>query len=72
MNTGDNRMRSIRELSEALGMNNQVVWRYCHEGRIDAVRVGRNWKIPAKIFDLLVRGKITVRPKTEEKSDSAE
>jgi excisionase family DNA binding protein len=56
------RMRTIKELAEGLGMHAQVIWRYCRDGRIDAVKVGGRWRIPETVFEGIVRGDIQVRP----------
>lgn len=48
-------MRTPQELAAALGLKDQTVMKFCREGRIDHIRVGRLYRIPATEFDRVLR-----------------
>ncbi|HXF36593.1 MAG TPA: helix-turn-helix domain-containing protein, partial [Actinomycetota bacterium] len=42
---------TAREVAERLGVAPDTVTRWCREGRIPAVRPGRDWRIPASVIE---------------------
>lgn len=48
-------MRTPQELAAALGLKDQTVMKFCREGRIEHIKVGRLYRIPAQEFDRVLR-----------------
>ena len=40
----ENRVIGIREMSELLGVSRTTAWRMIRSGKVQAIRVGNNWK----------------------------
>ena len=48
-------MRTPQELATALGLKDQTVMKFCREGRIEHIKVGRLYRIPAAEFERVLR-----------------
>lgn len=48
-------MRTPQELAAALGLKDQTVMKFCREGRIEHIRVGKLYRIPATEFERVLR-----------------
>lgn len=48
-------MRTPQELATALGLRPQTVMKFCREGRIQSIKVGRLYRIPAGEFARVLR-----------------
>ena len=44
-------LHSVREVAERLGVHPETVRRLIHQGRLDAVRVGRVLRVDGRSFD---------------------
>lgn len=44
-------MRTPQQLATALGLKAQTVMKFCREGRIQSIKVGRLYRIPASEFE---------------------
>ena len=36
---------TVREVAEYLKLSRTTIWRWCHEGKLQAFKVGRSWRI---------------------------
>jgi excisionase family DNA binding protein len=45
---------SVREVAEQLGVHPETIRRHIHEGRLEAVRVGRLLRIPKEALETLL------------------
>lgn len=36
---------TVKEVSEYLKVSRTTIWRWCNEGRLEAFKVGRGWRI---------------------------
>jgi excisionase family DNA binding protein len=45
---------SVREVADELGVHPETVRRLIHEGRLDAVRVGRLLRVPRESLEVLL------------------
>lgn len=57
----DNRnpLYSVREVADALGVHPETIRRLIHDGRLDAVRVGRSLRVaPASLDGFLERQRV--------------
>ena len=36
---------TVREVAEYLKLSRTTIWRWCHEGKLQAFKVGRGWRI---------------------------
>lgn len=36
---------TVKEVADYLRVSRVTVWRWCHEGKLPASRIGRNWRI---------------------------
>ena len=36
---------TVREVAEYLKLSRTTIWRWCHEGKLKAFKVGRSWRI---------------------------
>ena len=48
--TGE-RLYSVREVAQRMGCARITVWRAIRAGRIPAVRIGHDWRIPASALE---------------------
>lgn len=48
-------MRTPQELAAVLDIKPETVMKFCREGRIKSIKVGRLYRIPAPEFDRVLR-----------------
>jgi len=56
---------SLAEAAERTGRHPEVLRRWCQEGRIPGVRIGRSWAVSAETVGLLMRHRGRSRPRLE-------
>jgi len=64
-------MLTPREAAEYLKVPIETIWRWCREGTLPAVKIGKYWRIPRRelVASLATAG--TGRKRTEEEESSA-
>lgn len=49
-----NELLTVKEVAQYLRVGQVTIWRWCQQGQIPALRVGRNWRIHRDdLFNLL-------------------
>ena len=59
------RLLTPAEVAEYLRISRRTVVRWVREGRLRAIRVGRQWRIPAEEVQRVVQKGLHVQPKEE-------
>lgn len=49
---------TVQEVADQLRVNRSTVWRWCVSGQLEAVQVGRSWRVPRQAVDEFVGGKL--------------
>lgn len=62
----------VQEVADYLRVSRNTVWRWCVSGKISAVKVGRNWRIPQTALDKLLEESTDLSPQltTSSKGDA--
>ncbi len=55
-NLGNVRFLKVSEVADALRVSRMSVYRLIHSGDLEAVRFGRNFRVPAPAVDAYLRG----------------
>jgi excisionase family DNA binding protein len=63
-------MYTVEEVAEYLHVSPQVLSRWIREGRVRALRMGRNWRIPPDEYAKILREGIP--PKSNEQEEDTE
>jgi excisionase family DNA binding protein len=48
---------SVEEVAEYLGVNPVTVYRWCREGRLPCVRIGKFWRVRQQVLDVFLHDK---------------
>jgi len=51
---------TVREVAEYLKLSRTTVWRWCNEGKIQAFKVGRGWRIHRSEVERIVGRNLNV------------
>jgi len=46
---------TVREVAEYLKLSRTTIWRWCNEGRLQAFKVGRGWRIHQSELERITR-----------------
>ncbi len=49
---------TVREVAECLKLSRTTIWRWCHEGKLQAFKVGRGWRIHRSELEKIVGQKL--------------
>ena len=48
---------TVREVAEYLKLSRTTIWRWCNEGRLQAFKVGRSWRIHRSELERITRAR---------------
>lgn len=57
---GQRRMWTVKQLAAATGDSADTISQKCRLGKIQAVKHGYDWRIPAHVADAIVDGKVSI------------
>lgn len=57
---------TVREVAEYLKLSRATIWRWCNEGKIQAFKIGRGWRIHRSEVERIVTQKPSLMKATEE------
>jgi excisionase family DNA binding protein len=57
---------TVREVAEYLKLSRTTVWRWCSQGKLQAFKVGRGWRIHRSEVERIVGRNLKETEKTEE------
>lgn len=55
-------MITVPEVSAALKVSDQTVWKYIKKGKLPARKIGRQWLVAADAVEAMLEPKVTVAP----------
>jgi excisionase family DNA binding protein len=55
---------TVREVAEYLKLSRTTIWRWCNEGKLQAFKVGRGWRIHRSELE-----RITHNPRSRDKEE---
>lgn len=60
---------TVREVAEYLKLSRTTIWRWCNNGKVDAFKVGRGWRIHRTEVEKIIGrdSKVMVEEKEEDK-----
>lgn len=56
------KMITVPEVSQALKLSDQTVWRYIREGKLPGRKVGRQYLVPADAVEAMLEPKVADAP----------
>lgn len=69
MAQGRSNLSTPREVAEALRISVITCYRMIWDGRIPAVRAGRQWRVPTEVLEELLSSGVGLRPHTTSMGD---
>ena len=48
---------TVREVAEYLKLSRTTIWRWCNEGKLQAFKVGRSWRIHRSELERITRAR---------------
>jgi excisionase family DNA binding protein len=57
---------TVREVAEYLKLSRTTIWRWCNEGKLQAFKVGRGWRIHRSEIDKITGLNINSPSQTEQ------
>ena len=63
------KMITVPEVSAALKLSDQTVWRYIKDGKLPARKVGRQWLVVADAVEAMLEPKVADAPQGAEANE---
>lgn len=52
----DIKVYSIEDVASILKVTKKTIYNYIHDGRMQAVKIGKYWRVPASSLEQLING----------------
>lgn len=54
MSANQQKLLTTQEVADLLRISRSTIWRWCVSGKLEAVKVGRNWRIPREEIERML------------------